>query len=31
MDKRKMIEMKLVNDQKFGMIKKNLLGIEYVI
>lgn len=31
MDQREMKEMKLVNDQEFGMIEKNLLGFEQVI
>ena len=31
MDQREIKEMKLVNDQEFGMIEKNLLGFEHVI
>ena len=31
MDKRETKERKLVNDQEFGMIEKNLMGIEQVI
>jgi hypothetical protein len=31
MDQREMTKLKLVNDQEFGMIKENLLGIEQEI